>query len=80
MPLPEDQDTARIVVELVERGHMARPEINDAIAEKWFEMFIKDLDPAKYYFLKADVAEFHKEAHDLDDEIRNGNIDFAQGL
>ena len=78
VPQPEDQETAREVVELVERNHMARPVIDDEIAVKWCDNFIKDLDPQKYYFLKADVEEFKKEAKTLDDQIREGNIDFAR--
>jgi carboxyl-terminal processing protease len=77
-PQPEDQETARVVVDLLERGHMARPAINDEIAVKWCDNFIKDLDPSKYYFLKADVDEFKKDAKTLDDQIRDGNIDFAR--
>jgi len=76
-PTTEDQETARIVVELLERGHMARPIINDEISIKWCDNFLKDLDPQKYYFLKADVTEFKKEADRLDDQIREGNLDFA---
>ena len=78
VPQPEDQETARVVVELLEQHHMARPQIDDAIAVKWCDNFIKDLDPAKYTFLKADVEEFKKEATSLDDRIRDGNIDFAK--
>ena len=78
VPQPEDQETARVVVQLLERLHIARPEIDDAIAVKWCDNFIKDLDPAKYYFLKADVEEFKKEATTLDDQIKDGNIDFAK--
>ncbi|MFO0889586.1 MAG: carboxy terminal-processing peptidase [Isosphaeraceae bacterium] len=66
------------MVELLERGHMARPVIDDKIAVKWCNNFLKDLDPQKFYFLKADVEEFRKEATDLDDQIREGNIDFAR--
>ena len=77
-PQPEEQETARIVVELLERGHMARPVIDDEIAVKWCDNFLKDLDPAKQYFLKADVDEFKKEAKTLDDQVREGNIDFAR--
>ena len=77
-PQPEDQETAREVVDLVEKNHMAHPQINDEIAVKWCENFIKDLDPQKYHFLKSDVAEFRKEAKTLDDKIRKGNIDFAR--
>ncbi len=78
VPTNEDKETAKTVVDLVERGHMARPVIDDEIAVKWCNNFLKDLDPQKYYFLKADVDEFKKEATNLDDQIREGNIDFAR--
>lgn len=77
VPTDEDQEIARTVIDLLERGHMARPVIDDEIAVKWCDNFIKDLDPQKYYFLKADVEEFKKEGKDLDDQIREGNLDFA---
>ena len=77
-PQPEDQETAKVVVDLLERGHMNRPAINDEIAVKWCDNFIKDLDSGKYYFLKADVDEFKKEGKTLDDQIRDGNIEFAR--
>jgi len=77
VPTNEDQEIARTVIDLLERNHMARPVIDDEIAVKWCDNFIKDLDPQKYYFLKADVEEFKKDAKDLDDQIREGNLDFA---
>jgi carboxyl-terminal processing protease len=77
-PQSEDQETARVVVQLLERLHIARPQIDDAIAVKWCDNFIKELDPAKYYFLKADVEEFKKEASTLDDQVKVGNVDFAK--
>ncbi|MHB1561735.1 MAG: carboxy terminal-processing peptidase [Isosphaeraceae bacterium] len=77
-PQPEDQEIAREVVDLVEKNHMAHPRIDDAIAVKWCDNYIKKLDPQKYNFLKSDVAEFRKEATSLDDQIRKGNIDFAK--
>ena len=78
VPTPEDQETAKTVVDLLERGHMARPVIDDEIAVKWCDNFLKDLDPQKFYFLKADVEEFKKDAKNLDDQVREGNIDFAR--
>jgi carboxyl-terminal processing protease len=75
---PEDEETARVVVQLLEQLHIAHPQIDDAIAVKWCDNFLKDLDPAKYYFLKTDVDEFKKEASTLDDQIKEGNIEFAK--
>jgi len=75
---PLDEDTARVVVQLLELGHMAKPKIDDEIAKKWCQNFLKDLDPQKYYFLKADVDEFMAQATTLDDKIKEGNLDFPK--
>ena len=75
---PPYQTTARVVVQLVERGHMAKPKIDDKIAKEWCETFLKELDPQKNYFEKGDIDEFMAQATTLDDKIREGNIDFAR--
>src|ERR1700758_400935 len=77
-PRPLDEDTARVVVKLVELVHMAKPKIDDETAKKWCKNFIKDLDPQKYYFEKPDVDEFMAQATTLDDKVKEGNIDFAK--
>ena len=77
-PAPEDQLTARIVVRLLEQNHMAKPQINDEIATQWCKNFLKDLDPQKVYFEKADVDEFMAQATTLDDKIKEGNLDFPR--
>ncbi|MFO0954743.1 MAG: carboxy terminal-processing peptidase [Isosphaeraceae bacterium] len=77
-PTPVDQLTARVVVQLLERGHMAKPKIDDEIAKKWCKTFLKELDPQKIYFVKADIDEFMAQATTLDDKIREGDIDFAR--
>ena len=65
-------------MKLVEQIHMAKPKIDDDIAEKWCRNFIKDLDPQKYYFEKADVDEFLAQATTLDDKVKEGNLDFPK--
>ncbi len=74
---PEEQETARIVVDLLQHGHMAHPVMNDEIAKNWFDSYIKDLDPGKSTFLKGDIEEFRKDVTKIDDQIREGNLDFA---
>ena len=39
-------------------NHMAKPTIDDETAKKWAKNFLKDLDPQKNYFVKADIDEF----------------------
>lgn len=79
-PTKDDEKTARAVVYLLEKSHMARPTIDDDIAKKWCKTFLKDLDPQKYVFLKSDVDEFLPRATTLDDKIREGNLDFARDV
>jgi carboxyl-terminal processing protease len=78
-PTPGKQD--RLVTELVcaylQRGHLAKPEINDELSKKLFQRFLKDLDPAKLYFLKSDIEEFKKHETELDDQLLQGDISFA---
>ncbi len=77
-PTAQDEKTAKIVVSLLERSHMAKPTIDDETAKKWAKTFLKDLDPQKYYFLKSDVDEFMPQATTLDEKIHEGNLDFAK--
>jgi len=77
-PTNVDQQTAKIVVGLLEQFHMAKPQINDEIAKQWCKNFIEDLDPQKVYFEQPDVDEFMAQATTLDDRIKEGNLDFAR--
>ena len=77
-PTAQDEKTAKKVVALLESRHMAKPTIDDETAKKWCNTYLKDLDPQKYYFLKADIDEFLPQATTLDDKIHEGNLDFSR--
>jgi carboxyl-terminal processing protease len=78
-PTPGKRD--RLVIELVcdylHRGHLTQPDIGDEVSRRLFRRFIKDLDPGKLYFTKADVEEFKKQETELDDQLLQGDITFA---
>jgi carboxyl-terminal processing protease len=78
-PKPDDKDrmTAQLVCEYLQRGHLNKPEIGDEISRRLFRRFIKDLDPAKLYFTKADIDDFKKQETDLDDMVLKGDLSFA---
>jgi carboxyl-terminal processing protease len=78
-PKPNElqQLTARVVAMLLERGHMSKPQIDDAVAQRWARNYIESLDPYKYNFLKADVDEFLADASRLDDLVKKGEISWA---
>ena len=77
-PSQADRITARIVAELIERAHLSKPEIADEISEKWHDRYIESLDRGKLFFTKADIEEFAPFKDQLDDQIRRGDLSFAQ--
>jgi carboxyl-terminal processing protease len=77
-PAQVDRVTSQVVVNLLEQHHMAHPSIDDATAVKWAKTFLKDLDPLKYNFTKADVDEFMAQAETLDDKVKQGDTTFAK--
>ncbi|MBX6312494.1 MAG: carboxy terminal-processing peptidase [Isosphaeraceae bacterium] len=77
-PTEKDEVTAQIVARLLEQGHLSKPRINDEISKKWCRNFLKSLDPQKYYFIKADVDEFLAQEANLDDQIKEGDLEFPK--
>lgn len=77
-PSQADRITARIVAELIERAHLSKPEIDDEVSARWHEKFIESLDRGKLFFTKDDLAEFEPFKDELDDQIRRGDLSFAQ--
>lgn len=73
-----NQITARLVALIVENSHIAKPKIDDEISKRWIRSYFKALDPQKTYFLKSDIDGFLKQEVELDDKIKDGDIEFAR--
>ena len=41
------------------------------------ENYLNALDYNRLYFLESDVAEFRADMHTLDDELKDGDLEFA---
>ncbi|MBX3442592.1 MAG: carboxy terminal-processing peptidase [Planctomyces sp.] len=76
-PPQADRETARLVARLVPQYHLHHPKIDDAASERIFHGFLKMLDQGKMYFLNSDIDSFSPHKTTLDDEIKEGNLDFA---
>jgi carboxyl-terminal processing protease len=76
-PGKQDRNIAQLVCTFLQRVHLARPEIGDEISKRLFRHFLKDLDPAKLYFVQSDIDEFKKQETKLDDQILEGDLSFA---
>lgn len=76
-PLPVKRIATR-VADRLPRVHLTRKQFDDAIASKALMLFVDSLDYDHSYFLADDITEFQQNSTLLDDQIKEGNIDFAQ--
>ncbi len=72
----EDALVARVVCQLLERGHLNHPEMSNEVSRRLFHHFLKDLDPAKLYFLQSDIDEFKKHETELASTLLDGDLSF----
>lgn len=77
-PAGAPEDTMKIVARMVQSYHINRPKIDDELSAELLDGFLKDLDPLKLYFNKADFNDFNRFRSTLDDMIKTGNPDFAR--
>lgn len=65
---------SRIVAKLMQDDHLSKRKLDDTISNRAFEMFIKNLDPTKSYFMQSDIDEFSKWKTKLDDQMLKGEF------
>ena len=65
------------IVEQFVSMHYSQKPLDDVMSSKIFELYLNRLDPAHYYFLEDDVAEFRKHESRIDDLLRRGNANLA---
>lgn len=73
----DQQQTARMVAQMIPTFHLSQRPLDDAISAKLVDGYVKELDPQKLYFFQSDVDQFRKSRHQLDDALAAGNVDFA---
>ena len=76
-PTMQNQLAARLVTTMMERLHLSKLPLDDTIADRAFDHYVKALDPLKDYFLQADIDEFAVFENQIDDKIQVGNFDIA---
>lgn len=75
-PTPLQAKTAVEIVEQLSKKHYRNQELNDDLSSRYFDDYLKALDPAKNYFLKADIAEFEKWRTKFDDGLKKGDLSY----
>ncbi len=71
------REVIRTVRLLVEGAHIRKPKFDDNLSTHGFEIFLKNIDPLKSYFLASDIEEFKPFEMILDDLLKKNDIKFA---
>lgn len=75
-------DKNQIVLDIVMSGlnnaHYSPKTIDNDFSEKFFDLYIKRLDPAKKFLMQNDINQLQKYKSDVDDQINNGTFQFYQ--
>jgi carboxyl-terminal processing protease len=79
---PESQHTAsskRVTAQFT-RAHYTQVKMDDALSEKIFDRYIKQLDYARNVFLAEDIDNFQKYRFEFDRVIARGKLDIAYDI
>ncbi|NIK73228.1 carboxyl-terminal processing protease [Thermonema lapsum] len=68
------QKRARVVSEMVSRYHYRQIPLNDSMSSAIFDMYLKELDENKLYFLASDIEDFEQYRYALDDHLLAGDV------
>lgn len=76
-PSTQDEKTAFTVAALLRREHLSRHPLDDEIASRALNLYLKSLDPMKVYFLQSDIDAFNRQGTQIDDQLKRGKIDLG---
>ena len=76
-PMPVHANTTRNIVDALASRHYVSTVLDDDLSTKIFDSYIEDLDPSKSYFLASDIESFERLRFDLDNALRQGNVNPA---
>ena len=76
-PTAEQQQTASVIVKVIEKYHYKDTALDDAMSEMILQRFYDSLDPNRSFFLAADIVHFSGYRDKLDDYLKNARIEPA---
>lgn len=74
VPSTEHRRATRLITHFIANYHYKKAPLDDALSQTIFDNYIDALDPTKSYFLKSDIDEFGAYAQELDDDLRNSDL------
>ncbi len=76
---PENQHPVlyQLIGQVLNSYHYRKVAIDDSLSSQLFDNYIENLDPARVYFLQADMDKLEKFRYQFDDDLMQGNVDKA---
>lgn len=75
-PLPVHKETVEAILDRLD-NHYVNVSLDDALAGKLLDQYLRDLDNNRLYFLADDIAALQPYRKQLDDQLADGNLDAA---
>lgn len=76
-PVREQSQTTQQVMNVLLRGHYESRRLDDELSSRILDIYLKDLDSTRSYFLASDVKEFEQFRTKLDDALARGQLEPA---
>ncbi len=75
-----NEERQKLLIDLIsfvlDKAHFDARVLNDEFSEEVYNAYLEKLDPQKRYFYQSDIDEFSAHKHQLDDYIRDKELDF----
>ncbi len=72
----KDKVLVNVLRYMLSHGHFVVKNMDDDFSEHIFDSFINGLDSSKRYFTQEDIEEFSQYKYQIDDQLKESNIDF----
>lgn len=73
-PSSRDTTVAKLISYLMPKNHISSKQLDDEISGRALDLFIKSLDPLKYYFYQSDIDQFERYRSTIDDAVKAGDL------
>lgn len=77
IPTKEQSKSTVEVIQQLNGNHFRTLTIDDQLSSRFFDEYIKSLDPSRYFFLESDIQEFKKFKINFDDDFKKGKLENA---
>lgn len=73
-PQPEHRRATRLITHFIANYHYKKASLDDSLSQVIFDNYLKALDSTRSYLLQSDIDEFGAFATELDDDLRNSDL------